>query len=78
MSREEELRNRMIQSGVKAVRDFGYPECTAENILTDYLYAQCFKVQLQDVMQEPSLSRSPTIRGVAQGLLDEVMKIKAI
>lgn len=41
-----EIEKHLIRSGVKNLREFGYPDCTAENILTDRVYSQFFASML--------------------------------
>lgn len=42
------IQQKLIQNGVRNLREFGYPECNETNILTDYVYAQFFKGMLED------------------------------
>jgi hypothetical protein len=41
------VRDKIIDAGVKQLRDFGYPGVTADNILTDRLYRAFFRKQLE-------------------------------
>ena len=45
-----ELEKHLIRAGVKNLREFGYPDCTAENILTDSVYSQFFASMLDSNM----------------------------
>lgn len=42
------LEKQLIDAGVRNLREFGYPDCTAENILTDKIYGQFFASMLND------------------------------
>lgn len=42
------VRNHLIKTGVKNLRQFGYPSVNKDNILTDYLFSQFFLSMLQD------------------------------
>jgi len=34
------VREKLINAGIRNLREYGYPHVTAENILTDYIYSQ--------------------------------------
>ena len=40
----------LIAAGVKHLKEYGYPNVTAENILTDRIYSAFFKSMLEDNM----------------------------
>lgn len=40
--------NMLVTAGVKNLREFGYPDVNAENILTDKIYSAFFKSMLND------------------------------
>jgi hypothetical protein len=42
------MRDKLIAAGVKNLREFGYPSCTAENILTDDIFKAFFVGMLKD------------------------------
>jgi hypothetical protein len=42
------MREKLITSGVRNLRTFGYPAVTAENILTDEIYSAFFSGMLKD------------------------------
>lgn len=42
------FRERLINAGVKPLKQYGYPECNADNILTDTIYKEFFKSILKD------------------------------
>jgi hypothetical protein len=71
---EDQLRARMILRGVEATKEFGFPLCDAENILTDYIYGRIFETQLKDVVGDPELKKHPTIQKVAEDLIAEIRK----
>lgn len=43
-----QVEKRLIAAGVKNLKEFGYPNCTPENILTDCVFSQFFKSMLED------------------------------
>lgn len=67
---DEQLRNRMIVSAVKDAHQFGYPHCTAENIVTDYVYGVFFESIISDVLSEPKFKGK--IHEVAERLVAEI------
>jgi hypothetical protein len=42
------IENQLIASGVKNLREFGYPKCDKDNILTDRIYKAFFASMLED------------------------------
>ena len=42
------IEKKLLQAGVKNLRDFGYPDCNETNILTDQIYSAFFKSMLED------------------------------
>lgn len=44
----EQIREHLLKAGVKNLKEFGYPEVTTENILTDEIYKAFFKSMLED------------------------------
>ena len=67
MSRDM-IRSKLIEAGVKNLKQFGYPGVTAENILTDQVYAAFFGAMLED----PDSSPSPSIAAVVAELRAEI------
>jgi hypothetical protein len=43
-----DYRKKLIDAGVRNLREFGYPACNAKNILTDYVFANMFIPMLED------------------------------
>lgn len=43
-----DIRKSLIAAGVKNLREYGYPDCTESNILTDRIYSAFFKSMLGD------------------------------
>jgi hypothetical protein len=46
--KDSEIRARLIEQGVKNLKEFGYPNCTSSNILTDGIYKEFFLSMLKD------------------------------
>ena len=42
------IRSGLLTAGVANLREFGYPHCTDESILTDPVYSAFFKSMLDD------------------------------
>ncbi len=45
---DEQIREKLLMAGVNNLKEFGYPEVTKENILTDLIYSGFFKSMLND------------------------------
>jgi hypothetical protein len=63
------IRQKLIEAGVKNLQRFGYPDCNAENILTDYVYKQFFLSMLND-----NISRDKKIDEEIEKLKKEIEK----
>ena len=48
MNKDDMIRDKLLSAGVKNLKEFGYPEVTKENILTDSIYSRFFKSMLED------------------------------
>jgi len=44
----KQIKNKLIEAGLKNLHDFGYEYATKENILTDEIYSKFFKSMLYD------------------------------
>jgi hypothetical protein len=42
------MRDKLIAAGVRNLKEFGYPNANAKNILTDMIYSSLFKAMLED------------------------------
>ena len=42
------IREKLIDSGVRNLKEFGYPAVNSENILTDYIYSRMFKSMVEE------------------------------
>lgn len=42
------MRDKLIEQGVKNLKEFGYPDVDAENILTDQIYSAFFREMLKE------------------------------
>jgi hypothetical protein len=45
---DQQLRERWIEIGLQDLHQFGYPNATARNILTDMVYSQMFGANLRE------------------------------
>lgn len=48
ITKVQNLDDKIIAQGVANLKEFGYPDCNAENILTDRIYSAFFKSILED------------------------------
>lgn len=46
--KQEHIEAKLIEAGVKNLRQFGYPNCDKSNILTDEIYRAFFLSMLED------------------------------
>jgi hypothetical protein len=42
------MKDKLIEAGVRNLREFGYPHCTKDNITTDLIYKSFFVSMLKD------------------------------
>lgn len=56
---------RLIEAGVRNLKDFGYKDVNEKNIFTDYVYAAFFKSMLEGTIEDagkmPSAYRDETL-----------------
>lgn len=64
------MRNKIIRSAVKSLREFGYPEVNEDNILTDEVYSVFFIAILKD-----GLGYSKELDTEISRLLEEIKQI---
>lgn len=50
----KQIQQKLIQAGVKNLKEFGYPECDETSILTDKVYSRFFLSMLDDHMGNSS------------------------
>lgn len=62
-----DTRKSLIDSGVRNLREYGYPQADASNILTDGIYREFFRSML-----EHNKGRSAEVDGAIDGLLAEI------
>ncbi len=43
-----QIKEKLIQAGIRNLKEFGYPSVTPENIFTDIIYSGMFKSMLND------------------------------
>ena len=64
-----DIRAVLIGAGVKNLKEFGYPDVSVDNILTDMIYSKFFKGMLEDTIADyPGTEVTP----VAEALLGEL------
>jgi hypothetical protein len=66
----EQLREELLKSGVRNIKDFGYNTVTIDTILTDEIYKEFFKSMLNG-----SLGNGKQLDEVINQLLSEIEKL---
>ena len=66
-SKDDMYRDKILEAGVRNLKQYGYPEVTKENILTDQIYSAFFKSMLED-----SDNMGKGMDGVIAKLLKEI------
>ena len=64
-----DVKAKLIEAGVKNLREFGYPQVTKDNILTVMIYKAFFKRMLEDDDNEWWLA--PSLKSAIQASMDE-------
>lgn len=64
------MRNRIINAGVRQLRDFGYPSCNAANIMTDTVFKEFFKTMLEGTFADAPEGGPLSV--ACKSLLDEL------
>lgn len=67
------MERKLIEAGIRNLKEFGYPSVNAENILTDEIYKAFFKRMLDGTKEEAK--RSPEVVKACDSLL---LKINGI
>ena len=65
--KHEQIRQHLLNAGVKNLKEFGYPKVTAETILTDEVYKRFFISMLSD-----SLGNGKQVDEVIHQLISEI------
>jgi hypothetical protein len=69
---DQELRKRWIDIGLHDLHAFGYPNATADNILTDMIYAQVFGANLREAKDANQKLGLVQVDRVIDALLKEI------
>jgi len=64
----DKLRNAVLESVAKNLREFGYPDATAENVATDWLYAKFVLSNLEEERDTLIRHGGPTMRAVIDSI----------
>ena len=64
-----DIRGKLIEAGVKNLKEFGYPHVSSDNILTDMVYSRFFQGMLDDTIEGYPGTEAAT---AAEGLLGEI------
>ena len=65
------IRKKAIESQIKALRDFGYPDADKDNIFDGSILTMFFESALQDALNDPACVKGDT-RDTLMELLKEV------
>jgi len=66
----DQLRAKLIQGGVRNLREFGYPGCDETNILSDRIYSRFFLRILEENKEDSRLQQAIP---VIDGLIEEIV-----
>jgi len=67
MKKAIDVRDGLINNGVKNLKEYGYPAVDKDNILTDQIYSAFFKSMLEE-----NIGVSPTFDSAISGLIAEI------
>jgi hydroxylamine reductase (hybrid-cluster protein) len=67
------IRTKLIQAGIKNLKEFGYPHADESNIFTDMIYSQMFASMLDD---ESNVGLSRDVDAVREELKAEIAAAK--
>ena len=65
---------RLITAGVMRLREFGYPQVSRENIMTDAVYSQFFKTMLEGTIRDATKHGNKTAVSACRELIDQIGK----
>jgi len=65
----EETRRKLLENGARNLRNFGYPDATAENILDVMIFRELFKAMLKD---DENVNLSRAVEHAKEELLTEI------
>lgn len=63
-----ELRTKLLEAGVKNLKEYGYPACTTENIVTDPVYSAFFVSMLEQTKGQ----HGPAVVAEIDALMKEI------
>ena len=70
----EQIKNKLIEAGVRNLKAFGYPDISKDNILTVPIFSMFFKSMLEDECNSSTLKKYPNIDKARKELLAEINK----
>lgn len=59
-----EVRKKLIQAGIRNLKEYGYPDVDSENIITDMIYSAFFSSMLKDNLGFAGQSVDAEINGL--------------
>lgn len=52
---KSQVREHLIKAGIKNLNEFGYPNVTEQNMLTDFVYAKMFQSMLKENLGQSNM-----------------------
>ncbi len=74
VDKQSEIMKTLIRLGVREQVEFGYTGCTADNIITDKVYAKFFESTLNDALEDAEADKESEIAGACRALLKSIKK----
>lgn len=62
----KDTESKLITAGVRNLREWGYPKCDTNNIMTDPIYSQFFASMLEDNLGRSNKEIDVVIRSLLQ------------
>jgi hypothetical protein len=71
------MEDMLIQAGIKNLKEFGYPDVTKDNILTDLVYSRFFKRILEETKAEanPCFAQGASVIAACEKVLNKLTKL---
>lgn len=66
------MEDKLIQAGIKALKEFGYPGVTKDNIITDTIYSEFFRRMLDETAEEAGAMGHKGVVADCYALMDRI------
>ncbi len=74
----DDLRKTLLASGVRNLKQFGYPTVTPENIMTDMIYRTFFKSMLEETRDAKIVKTSRNAKTILPVVNEMLAEIEAL